>query len=233
MNYPMIRFVLSWVMKVEGLLLLLPCMIAVIFREEEGLIYLSLAAAAILAGELLSRLRPENREIYQKEGFVAVGLSWLLMSCYGAVPFVLTGEIPDYVNAAFEIVSGFTTTGSTILSDVEAMSRTSLLWRSLTHWVGGMGVLVFILMLIPAQNGSHMNLMRAESPGPDVSKFVPRVRNTAILLYKIYIAMTVAQMLALLLTGMYWFDTLCITFGTAGTGGFGVLNDSCAAYTPV
>ncbi len=233
MNYPMIRFVLSWVLKVEGLLLLLPCLISVVFREREGMIYLGVAAAAILVGEFVSWFRPENREIYQKEGFVAVGLAWLLMSCYGAVPFVLTHEIPDYINALFEVVSGFTTTGSTILTDVEALSHTSLLWRSLTHWVGGMGVLVFILMLIPGQNGSHMNLMRAESPGPDVTKFVPRVRNTAILLYKIYLAMTVLQMAVLLLTGMPWFDTVCITFGTAGTGGFGILNSSCAAYTPL
>ena len=233
MNYPMIRFVLSWVLKVEGLLLLFPCLISVIYQEREGMIYLALAAAAILMGELFSRFRPENRAIYQKEGFVAVGMAWLLMSFYGAVPFVLTREIPDYIDALFEIVSGFTTTGSTILADVEAMSHTSLLWRSLTHWVGGMGVLVFILMLIPAQNGSHMNLMRAESPGPDVTKFVPRVRNTAILLYKIYLSMTICQMLMLLLTRMPWFDAVCITFGTAGTGGFGVLNDSCGSYTPL
>lgn len=231
MNYPMIRFVLSWVLKVEGLLLLIPCIISVVFHEWEGMIYLALAAAAILLGESVSWFRPANREIYQKEGFVAVGLSWLLMSCYGAVPFVLTREIPSYINALFEVVSGFTTTGSTILGDVEALSHTSLIWRSLTHWVGGMGVLVFVLMLIPAQNGSHMNLMRAESPGPDVTKFVPRVRNTAIILYKIYLTLTVLQMAVLLLTGMPWFDTVCITFGTAGTGGFGVLNSSCADYT--
>ena len=233
MNYPMIRFVLSWVLKVEGLLMLLPCIISVVFGEREGIIYLGLAVAAMLLGELVSRFRPANKEIYQKEGFVAVGLSWLLMSCYGAIPFVLTREIPDYIDALFEVVSGFTTTGSTILADVEVISHTSLLWRSLTHWVGGMGVLVFILMLIPAQNGSHMNLMRAESPGPDVTKFVPRVRNTAILLYKIYLTLTVLQITLLLLSGMPWFDTVCITFGTAGTGGFGVLNASCATYTPL
>ena len=233
MNFPMIRFVLSWVLKVEGLLLLLPCLIAVIYQEQQGFIYLAFAAAAMLVGELVSRIQPKNREIYQKEGFVAVGLSWILMSCYGAMPFVLTKEIPRYINALFEIVSGFTTTGSTILSDVEVMSHTSLIWRSLSHWVGGMGVLVFILMLIPSQNGSHMNLMRAESPGPSVSKFVPRVKNTAILLYKIYLTMTILQILLLLVTGMPWFDSVCIAFGTAGTGGFGVLNASCGAYTPL
>ena len=234
MNYGMIRFVLSWVLKVEGLLMLLPCLIALVYREQrEGLVFLAIAGAAFLLGTLLSR-RPRDMEIYQKEGFVAVGLSWILMSCVGAVPFVITGEIPNYLNALFEIVSGFTTTGASILADVEALTHTALLWRSFSHWIGGMGVLVFILMLIPMRTGgSHMNLMRAESPGPDVSKFVPRVRATARLLYKIYLGLTLAQLILLLLARMNWFDAVCITFGTAGTGGFGVLNASCGAYTPL
>lgn len=181
-----------------------------------------------------SRRKIRNRAIYQREGFVSVGLSWVLLSLYGAIPFVLTGEIPSYVDAVFEIVSGFTTTGSSILSDVEAMSHTSLFWRSFSHWIGGMGVLVFILMLMPTnRGGTQMNLMKAESPGPDVSKFVPRVRNTAIVLYKIYLGMTLLMIALLALTGMNWFHNLCITFGTAGTGGFGILNDSCASYTPI
>ena len=233
MNYGMIRFILGWVLKVEGLLMLLPCLIALVWGEREGLVYLVLAGAAVLIGFALSR-RPKVMEIYQKEGFVSVGLSWILMSCFGAVPFVITGEIPNYLNAVFEIVSGFTTTGATILTDVEVVSHTSLFWRSFSHWIGGMGVLVFILMLIPMRNsGSHMNLMRAESPGPEVTKFVPRVRATARLLYKIYLGLTIAEMALLLVTGMYWFDAVCISFGTAGTGGFGVLNSSCASYTPV
>ena len=233
MNNGMIRFVLSWILRVEGLLMLLPCMIAVIYREQEGWVYLIMAGIAVVIGKLISK-RPANVEIYQKEGFVSVGLSWILLSCYGAVPFVITREIPNFLNALFEIVSGFTTTGASILSDVETLTHTSLFWRSFSHWIGGMGVLVFILMLLPTTGGgSHMNLMRAESPGPEVTKFVPRVRATARLLYKIYLGMTVLMVLLLLTSGMYWFDAVCITFGTAGTGGFGVLNASCGAYTAV
>ena len=233
MNYQMIRFVLGWILKVEGALLLLPCLIALIYQERQGFVYLALAAAAVLIGLAMSR-NPENMEIYQKEGFVSVGLSWVLLSCVGAVPFVITREIPGFLNALFEIVSGFTTTGASILSDVEALSHTSLFWRSFSHWIGGMGVLVFILMLLPMRNGgSHVNLMKAESPGPEVSKFVPRVRATARLLYKIYLGMTVLQIVLLLVAGMPWFDAVCLTFGTAGTGGFGVLNTSVASYTPL
>uniref|UniRef100_I5AT87 Trk-type K+ transport system, membrane component n=1 Tax=Eubacterium cellulosolvens (strain ATCC 43171 / JCM 9499 / 6) TaxID=633697 RepID=I5AT87_EUBC6 len=231
MNYRVIGWVLAWVLKVEGSLMLVPCFIALIYRDRQGLIYLALALLAIVAGNILARRKPANMEIYQKEGYVSVGLSWILISLYGAIPFVLTGEIPNFVDAVFEVASGVTTTGSSILTDVEALCHTSLFWRSFTHWSGGMGVLVFLLMLIPAGGGSHMNLMKAESPGYEVSKFVPRVRNNAITLYKIYLALTVATFAALLLTGMYWFDSICIAFGAAGTGGFGILNSSCAAYT--
>ena len=233
MNNGMIRFVLSWILRVEGLLMLLPCVIALVYGEKEGWVYLVMAAIAVAVGMLLSK-RPKDIEIYQKEGFVSVGLSWILLSCYGAIPFVITQEIPNFLNALFEIVSGFTTTGASILSDVEALSHTSLLWRSFSHWIGGMGVLVFILMLLPTSSGgSHMNLMRAESPGPEVTKFVPRVRTTARILYKIYLGLTIIELILLLVTRMDWFDALCITFGTAGTGGFGVLNSSCGAYTPI
>lgn len=234
MNYPVIGQVLSWILCTEGALMLLPCIISLIYREDQGMIYFALAILAIALGYLTGRRKVKNKAIYQREGFVAVGLSWVLLSLYGAIPFVLTGEIPCYVDAVFEIVSGFTTTGSSILSDVEALSHTSLFWRSFSHWIGGMGVLVFILMLIPTnRGGTQMNLMKAESPGPDVSKFVPRVRNTAIVLYKIYLGMTLIMIALLALTGMNWFHNLCITFGTAGTGGFGIVNDSCASYTPI
>lgn len=234
MNYPVIGQVLSWILCTEGALMLLPCIISLIYREDQGMIYFALAILAIALGYLTGRRKVKNKAIYQREGFVAVGLSWVLLSLYGAIPFVLTGEIPCYVDAVFEIVSGFTTTGSSILSDVEALSHTSLFWRSFSHWIGGMGVLVFILMLIPTnRGGTQMNLMKAESPGPDVSKFVPRVRNTAIVLYKIYLGMTLIMIALLALTGMNWFHNLCITFGTAGTGGFGIINDSCASYIPI
>ena len=234
MNYPVIGQVLSWILCTEGALMLLPCIISLIYREDQGMIYFALAILAIALGYLTGRRKVKNKAIYQREGFVAVGLSWVLLSLYGAIPFVLTGEIPCYVDAVFEIVSGFTTTGSSILNDVEALSHTSLFWRSFSHWIGGMGVLVFILMLIPTnRGGTQMNLMKAESPGPDVSKFVPRVRNTAIVFYKIYLGMTLIMIALLALTGMNWFHNLCITFGTAGTGGFGIVNDSCASYTPI
>ena len=229
----MIRYILFWVLKIEGLLMLLPCLVALIYREKQGFVYLGFALGSLLVGYLMSRRRPENTEIYQREGFVSVALSWILMSCVGALPFVITREIPNFIDALFEIVSGFTTTGASILSNVEALSHVSLFWRSFSHWIGGMGVLVFILMLLPVRNGSQMNLMRAESPGPDVSKFVPRVRNTAIILYRIYIVMTITQVLILILTGMKVFDSFCISFGTAGTGGFAVLNSSAAGYTAV
>ena len=234
MNYPVIGQVLSWILCTEGTLMLLPGLISLIYREDQGMVYFALAFLAIALGFLTGRRKIANKAIYQREGFVAVGLSWILLSLYGAIPFVVTGEIPSYVDAVFEIVSGFTTTGSSILGDVEALSHTSLFWRSFSHWIGGMGVLVFILMLVPTnRGGTQMNLMRAESPGPDVSKFVPRVRNTAIVLYKIYLGMTLLMIALLALTGMDWFHNLCITFGTAGTGGFGILNDSCASYTPI
>ena len=233
MNYAMIRYILAWVLKVEGALLSLPCIIALIYQEKQGLIYIFCMAVCLAIGFLGTVKKPKNTEIYQKDGFASVAMAWVVMSLFGAVPFVLTREIPSFIDALFEIVSGFTTTGASILTDVEALSHTSLFWRSFSHWIGGMGVLVFILMLIPVKNGSQMNLMRAESPGPSVSKFVPRVRNTAILLYKIYISLTIVQIVILLITGLPWFDAMCISFGTAGTGGFGVLNASCGAYTSV
>ena len=233
MNHRMIRYTVFWVLRIEGAFMILPCIIALIYREwRELLVYLICMGITLAIGFAGSARKPENQEIYMKDGFVAVALCWIVMSLIGAVPFVMTGEFSSYLDALFEIVSGFTTTGATVLSNVEALSHTTLLWRSFSHWIGGMGVLVFILMLMPTRSGFSMNLMRAESPGPEVSKFVPRVRNTAIMLYKIYISMTLAQIAALLISGMYWFDTICISLGTAGTGGFGILNSSCGDYTP-
>ena len=163
---------------------------------------------------------------------VSVAGSWLVLSIIGAVPFVATGEFPRAIDAFFEIVSGFTTTGASIRDNVENLCHATLFWRSFSHWLGGMGVLIFILMMLPVKSGSRMNLMRAESPGYDVGKFVPKVRDTATVLYRIYIGLTLSQIIILLISGMRWFDSVCITFGTAGTGGFGVLNSSCGSYTP-
>lgn len=231
MNSSMIRYILGHIIKLEGLFLLLPCLIAIIYQEKQGVIYMGVAAICILFGMALSAKKPENTVFYLKEGCIATSLSWIMLSFFGGLPFLMTGEIPSFTDAMFETVSGFTTTGASILSDVEALCHCSLFWRSFTHWIGGMGVLVFLLAVIPMAGGSHINLMRAESPGPSVGKLVPKVRYTARILYLIYFGLTSLQFILLLLGRMPWFDALCISIGTAGTGGFGVLNSSVADYS--
>lgn len=231
MNVSIIRYILGHIIKLEGFLMLLPCVIALIFHEKELFTYLAMAVVCILLGSLLTLKKAKDTVFYLKEGCVATSLSWILLSFFGALPFVITGEIPHFTDAMFETVSGFTTTGASILSNVEALSHTSLFWRSFTHWIGGMGVLVFLLAIVPLSGGSNMNLMRAESPGPSVGKLVPKMRQTARILYIIYFVLTIVQFIALLVVNMPWFDALCISIGTAGTGGFGILNSSCAAYS--
>jgi trk system potassium uptake protein TrkH len=230
-NYRMIGYVLAWVLVVEGAIMSLPCAIALIYGESQGFVFLFCMVLCLALGAFGAVHKPHNTEIYSKDGMVAASLGWVVLSIFGALPFTLTGEIPHYLDALFETISGFTTTGASILRDVEALSHATRFWRSFSHWIGGMGVLVFILMMFPVRSGSQMNLMKAESPGYNVSKFVPRVHDTAKILYSIYLSMTILQIVILLLSGMYWFDALCITFGSAGTGGFGILNDSCASYT--
>lgn len=231
MNISIIIYFLGWVLGIEGILMLLPCMIAFIFRETSGFYIAGVAAAAMIIGWCLAHKKPKNTVFYAKEGFVAVALSWIVLSFTGVMPFYLSGEIPKLEDAFFEVISGFTTTGASILSDVEALSKGMLMWRSFTHWIGGMGVLVFILAVLPLAGGYNMHIMRAESPGPSVGKLVPRVKTTAKILYLIYFSMTAAMFLILLLCKMNWFDALCISVGTAGTGGFGILNSSCGSYT--
>ena len=232
MNYKMIRFVISWVLKVEGMLMLFPALVGALYQEKTGFAYLIWGLLCIAAGLILCFRKPSNMEIYSRDGFVCVSLSWVVLGVFGAVPFVITGEIPFYINALFEIVSGFTTTGASILSDVEALSHASLFWRSFSHWIGGMGVLVFILALLPMKGGSVMNLMKAESPGPQVDKLVPKVQSTAKILYGIYLALTVLELLFLLAGHMPLFEAMLTSFGTAGTGGFGFRNDSFASFSP-
>lgn len=232
MNRSMIRYILGYVIRIEGALLLLPCIVALIYREYEGMYYWIVAIAAILLGLIISHSKPAEQVIYLKEGCVITALSWIILSIIGSVPFMLTGEIPVLEDALFETVSGFTTTGATILSDVEAMSHCSLFWRSFTHWVGGMGVLVFLLAVVPLSGGSNINLMRAESPGPSVGKLVPKVRHTARILYAIYIGLTIAEMIFLIIGKMPLFDVLCTSFSTAGTGGFSTRNNSFAGFSP-
>lgn len=231
MNSSIIRFILGYVLKTEAVLLLLPCFIALIYSEKEGLWYLPVAALCLLLGLLMTRRKPLNSVFYLKEGCIATSLSWILLSFFGCLPFCLTGEIPSFTDALFETISGFTTTGASILSDVEALSHCSLFWRSFTHWIGGMGVLVFLLAIVPLSGGSNINLMRAESPGPSVGKLVPKVKYTARILYLIYFGMTVLETILLLLGKMPLFDAICTSFGTAGTGGFGIKNDSIAGYS--
>ena len=231
MNGPIIRYILGQVMRIEGALLLLPLLVSVIYQEQQGFAYLLVAALAFFLGTALTLKKPEETVFYLKEGCVSTALSWILLSVIGSLPFMLTGEIPHFVDAFFETVSGFTTTGASVLSNVEALSHCSLFWRSFTHWIGGMGVLVFILTLLPLAGGYHMNLMKAESPGPSVGKLLPKVQSTAKILYKIYIALTVALIILLLLGGMPLYDSLCAAFGTAGTGGFGIKSDSMGSYS--
>lgn len=231
MNYSIIRYILSSVVCFEGVFLALPSIIGAIYGEEEGFIYGIVSIICILAGFAGRYRKPKSNTFYSREGFVAVSLSWILLSIIGALPMCLTGEIPFYIDAVFEIVSGFTTTGASIMPSVEILSHASAFWRLFTHWIGGMGVLVFIMAVLPLSGGSNMHLMRAESPGPSVSKLVPRVKHTAMILYGIYCIITIIETAALLIAGLNFFDALTLSFATAGTGGFALLNSSIASYS--
>ena len=231
MNYSIIRRILGIVVEFIGAFLLLPAICGLFYGEKQVIVYFVLAFVYFIAGRLIASIKLTNHAYYAREGLVVVGLSWIVLSILGAIPLVITGDIPSFTDALFETVSGFTTTGSSILTDVEALSHTGLFWRSFTHWVGGMGVIVFILAVLPMTGGYNMNLMRAESPGPTVGKLVPRMKETAKILYSIYFGITVAEIICLLIARMPLFDALCIAFGSAGTGGFGVRNDSCASYS--
>ena len=233
MNYRIIAKILGWVFSLQGIFMLPPCLVGILYKEYfDAAVYLVISLACSLVGYLLRRIKTKSTTFYAKEGFVAVALSWILLSMTGAIPFVLNGDIPSYTDALFEIISGYTTTGSSILTNVEGLSHSNLFFRSFSHWIGGMGVLVFILAILPMTGGSTMNLLKAESPGPSVSKLVPKMQQTAFILYAIYFVMTLIEIVLLLLGGMPLFDSLCHAFGTAGTGGFGIKNDSIAGYSP-
>lgn len=232
MNYSILKYVLGYVLKIEAAFMLLPCVTSLIYHEEEGRYFFLVACVCMLLGVLMTYRKPKNTVFYLKEGCLATSLSWIILSLFGAIPFWISGEIPRWEDALFETISGFTTTGATILGDVEALSHTALIWRSFTHWIGGMGVLVFLLAILPLSGGSSINLMKAESPGPSVGKLVPKVRYTAMILYTIYFGMTVIEFIFLLAGKMPVFDALTTAFGTAGTGGFGIKNDSIMGYSP-
>lgn len=232
MNSSIIRYILGQVFKVFSVLLLIPCIVALIYLEPEGLAFLVTSLICLILGILMTIKKPSSNVFYLKEGCVTTALCWILISILGCLPFLFTGEISSFIDAWFEMVSGFTTTGSSILSDVEALSQCSLLWRSFSNWIGGMGVLVFILAIVPLSGGSNINLMRAESPGPSVGKLVPKIKHTARILYGIYIFLTVFQFVLLIIGKMPVIEALNTSFATAGTGGFGFKNDSFASFSP-
>lgn len=234
MNFAIVRYIIGFLLQFEAAFLLLPTIVGFLYGETRAAIsFFITAVLCFLFGKLLGWKRPKHMDLYTREGFASVALGWLVLSIFGAFPFVFAGDIPNYIDALFETISGFTTTGASILTNVEALSHASLFWRSFTHWIGGMGVFVFIMSILPLMGGSTMNLMRAESPGPSVSKLVPRVKDTAKILYKIYIGITVLEVIVLCCCGMNLFESFTTTFGTVGTGGFGVKNDSIAGYSPL
>lgn len=230
MNINIIIYFLGWVLNMEAILMLVPFATSLIYQEKNGFYFFIIILCCGILGFTATHKKPANTVFYAREGFVAVALSWVVLSFFGCLPFFLSGEIPLFEDALFETISGFTTTGASILSNVEGLSQSMLMWRSFTHWIGGMGVLVFILAVLPLAGGYNMHIMRAESPGPSVGKLVPRVKMTAKILYIIYLGMTLLQAVLLLAGGMSLFDALTTSFGTAGTGGFGIKNSSMAFY---
>lgn len=231
MNFSVIRTILGTVLCCEGVFLLAPVLVAVIYGEQAVLYYAAVAAACFFAGAWIRFKRPKNGVFYSREGFVAVTFSWVLLSMAGALPMYLTGEYASYIDALFDTISGFTTTGASVLSSVEELSRATAFWRCFTHWSGGMGVLVFLMAVLPLSGNSNMHLMRAESPGPSVGKLVPKVRQTALILYKIYLFITILQVVLLMLAGLSLYEALTLSFSTVGTGGFALLNSSIASYS--
>ncbi len=231
MNFSVIRYILGSVLCCEGIFLLAPAAVAGLYRERGIVFYLTTAAASFFVGMLLRMHKPRSKIFYSREGFLTVTFSWVLLSLVGAAPMFLNGEYPSYIDALFDTISGFTTTGAGVLSSVEQLSRGTMFWRCFTHWSGGMGVLVFLMAVLPLSGGSNMHLMRAESPGPSVGKLVPKVRQTALILYQIYMVITVLEITALLIAGMPLFDSVTLSFSTVGTGGFGLVDASIAPYS--
>lgn len=232
MNYRVISYILGWVLAIEGLFLAVSAAVGGMYGERAALsfLYAALICAALGLPAILKK--PRRMAFFMKEGFVTVALCWIVFSIFGALPFVFSGEIPRFTDALFETVSGFTTTGASVVPDVEVLSHCTLFWRSFTHWIGGMGVLVFLLAILPLAGGSQMYLMQAESPGPSVGKLVPKTRHTALILYALYILLSVVEFILLLGGGMTVFNAVTTTFGTAGTGGFGIRNSSMADFSP-
>lgn len=232
MNYNSIFFILGWIIKIEGLFMALPFITSVVYGESSGKYFLIVGVLAIIAGHIMTKIFSAENRFYAREGFVSVSLGWIVLGLIGALPLWLSREIPSYIDAVFEIVSGFTTTGASIAPNVEVFSRCVNLWRCFSHWLGGMGVLVFVLAILPmAGGGQNLRLMKAESPGPSVSKLVPKLKTSALYLYAIYMFLTVLMFVLLVLARMPIFDALCTSIGTAGTGGYGIKADSIGGYS--
>ena len=227
----MIRYTFGWLLLFESIFFAVPIITAAVYLESAFFAFLITDLITLAFGILLTRKKPTDKSLYAREGFLIVSVSWITISFFGALPLFFSGSCQSFIDALFESVSGFTTTGASIFSDVESLPRSILMWRSFTHWVGGMGVLVFIMAFLPLSGGQNMHIMRAESPGPEVSKLVPRVKNTAIILYIIYFVMTLIMFISLLCSGMSVFDSVNTAFATAGTGGFGIYNDSFASFS--
>lgn len=234
MNFKMIAYLIGHILRLEALFMVPAMAISHFGNQPTAARAFLITIFILLAVSFLGHKKPKNKGFYTKEGFFVTALAWIVMSLFGALPFYISGEIPNYLLAVFETVSGFTTTGASILTDVEAMSKGMLYWRSFTHWLGGMGILVFLLAILPMTRGAGntLHIMRAESPGPEVGKLVPKLHKSAKILYLIYCALTVIELILLLIGRMPVFDSVCITLGTAGTGGFGVLNSSIGSYSP-
>lgn len=232
MNLRAVIYILGWVLIIEGAFMLLPFIVGLIYHEPQGFIFLCMSFITLAAGGAAILFKQRNMNFFAREGFAVVSTSWIILSIFGCLPFILTGEIPSFTDALFETISGFTTTGTSILTDVESLSHASLFWRSFTHWLGGMGVLVFLLALMPMTGGSHIHIMRAESPGPSVDKLVPKVRETAAILYIIYFALTMLEIIFLTAGNMSFFEAVNTSFATAGTGGFAVKSTSIGGYSP-
>lgn len=232
MNKKYVFYMLGRILTIESALILLPFAVGIIYGETAAWWLLLTAGITLLAGlGLQFFFKKCDKTLFAREGFAIVALSWIGISLFGALPFYLSGEIPSYTNAFFETVSGFSTTGASILQNVEALSKCLLFWRSFTHWVGGMGILVFIMAITPTESGRNVHIMRAEMPGPIVGKVAPRVKDTAKILYLVYIAMTLIMTVMLWCGDMNLFESLVHTFGTAGTGGFGIKADSLGGYS--
>lgn len=231
MNKSFIRYVVGQVIGIEGIFLILTSIIGIIYKEIEFLPYIICGILYLTLGLFNRKYKPESNVFYATEGFIIVALSWILLSLFGAIPFVVTGEIPNFLDALFEVVSGFTTTGSTILNNPESLSHVSSFWRLFTHWIGGMGILVFVLAILPMAGGYAIHILKAESPGPTVGKLVSKLSTTAKILYGIYFGITCLEVGCLLLCKLPLFDSVCISLATAGTGGLGLLSDSFLSYS--